>query len=806
MPCFHCHSLGPSWHDELIPIFSLPHSFLVLTVAMPLPLRSVTALLLVLCLLFMLSSGDGRVKRAAAISTTVSPASWVAEEDDFTLTPEQERLLFEDVPIAPFAPTPPAAADAAAALTPIAVDGSHKGTGSDDNDTSANKQQSSSDSLASLPHTPAPAAVHASSSNTPSHHTTSIPDVSSCPDDFGGVSRVLSALFSPTAIRRSGRWSIHTSISQSDYNTLTRLLRNHKLEDALDLVQLGEKFLRSASYHSSGGNTWGSEDEDDSSVDESLTEGPLTFGLVWLQRWARQLERVLHHRLVAPLHLPTTASLLLHGALVLMLPAAVFIALRMATPVVVNVVSPVLQQRHISNAALSSSSNSHKLTPSPSASRSSNTASTALTQQHGASSVAPNGRRAVRPAFSQPSSPESFVSALWIGLLLLLLALFTSGYVHHYHTLHIEQLARNRIIQSNPPPGCYQTNEPASLVSLITTFTTYLTRSQRDDACWRYEASLLQSSWPNPLLVLSSYLSTVLLHPLAHVGEAMGGFTRGFLSHHSVVMQGVMLTFLLLFSLGVVALCMMGGKACMVRWCCGWGGRINSSRPGSSGVMSRSRDDRAARRRRRDEEARNDWQLLDDEQDSDAENWEDEQRRESGSSERRRLVRRLLREHRQRVEDEEQSDKQQLLRLMAAKKEDTEERERQREEDGAANKRTDESSRDERDRQLSAKKAGKQQKAVKFHPEALRAEEEGKMAVKQEQQMAAEREEGVSEQKDESAAAAVLNLPASSSVPVSRSSHTSNYPVCSAAPVKQEDEETLEWSANPIDHVDGARP
>ena len=862
---------------------------------MPRLLRSFAVLLLLLCVLVAFTSGDGktssrsggRVKQSAAATA----AAWRAEDDDFNLTPEQERLLFEEVPTTTTStatPTVPLFAPAETQPLASARGGQHEVANKADNDTtsggSSNLQPPASSAAAAASATTPPPLLSPSASlsrhstaspatTTPNIAATASPtspssatappslEPSSCEDDFGGVVRLLSALFSPTAIRRSGHWSIHTAITQSDYNTLTRLLRANKPQDALDLVQLGERFLRSAAYHATTGSYADSEEDANGSgtTDPPLSDAPLTAGLSWLQRWVRRLERVLHHRLVAPLHLPSSASLLLHGGVILLLPAALFVALKMAAPVVVNAISPAVsprtRQRNLSHAQQlpSSAGLRGNIAASPSAPRPPAASSALITQHAEANAAAPSRRRGVAASRGAQlsASPESFASALWIGLLLLLLTLFTAGYVHHYHTLHIEQLARNRIIQSNPPPGCYQTNDSNSLTALLTSFTIYLTRSQRDDACWRYEASLLQSSWPNPLLVLSSYLSTVLLHPLTHAGEALGGFTRGFLSHHSVVMQGVMLAFLLLFSLGVVALCMVGGKACLMRWCCGWGG--GSGRPKRSGLL-RLREGRAVavRRRQREEDARMDELLLEEDEEEDeeeehehADEMEDgeqeEEWRDSASERKRRLVRRLLREHTQRVEDDEQrrgrpqqQQQQPVMRLQALTKEERrrqdeqqDEKQQQREEEYERKEASRAGADVERKRanqqQHSPQKAGKQ-KAVKFHPQVGRVEEEDSTAVKHEQEQQHEQEheevqravkkEEQAEQKDgvgadsSSAPSAPSSSSSSSSASASssssQSSPTSNYPVCSAR-VKEENDEAMEWSVNPINLAPGSQ-
>ena len=727
-------------------------------VSMP-RLCRVAAVLLLFCVLVAPTLGDnnaraGRAKRPVA--------TW-KDEDDFTLTAEQERLLFEDAPtsfpVFPSSAEPPQQTEEAEVITVVATTDEnltvHKH--STPHSAAAPLPAQHSPTLPSILPTPHPAAALSSPIRA---------DSDSCPDDFGGVSRLLSALVSPSAIRGPGYWSIRASVSDLDYVTLARLLRTHKPQDALDLLTLGERLLTSATYQPAT-DTYQKEEP------SAWREGPLSVGLVWVQYWVAQLERLLHHKLVAPLHLPSTASALLHGALVLLLPTALFVALMVTAPVVINAVSPRTGHRSIRPARPPSSSNGDADVDSNSSLIS-------------ASAAVPSGRRGLNSRSVEPLSSESFASALWVGLLLLLLTLFTAGYVHHYHALHVEQLARNRIIQSNPPPGCYQTNEPASLSSFLTSISTYLTRSQRDDACWRYEASLLQSSWPNPLLVLSSYLSTVLLHPLSHVGEALGGFTHGFLSHHSIVMQGVMLAFLLLFSLGLVALCMLGGKACLLRWCTGCC---------SSGRRSGSREGRAVRGGRRLREGSVRIEELIEGEDGE---WEEEE-----EIERRRLLKRLLKEHRRR------EDEKQLLLLMSGQRqqqkadegdEDDEKVESSRRRDGV------DRNRGEREREGSGKKSP-ERRAVGFRPEAKDdsppiAELDEKSGVKQEhkqQQQQTVKKEQHEQQAGHVAASPSVSSPTSTSLPTSQYS----YPVArpssrgsSDSVVK--DEDALEWSGNPL--------
>ena len=777
-------------------------------------LAVVSRLLLLLSVLVVLTLGD---------TSTVSsnrpgrPAAVAVDEDDFTLTAEQERLLFEDAiipfPLLTTAPStatlPPTATIAAtpsiAAAAATAAQEAETDTPAEFAEASQANSRLSSPALAH--HLPRAASLSSPAATTAAAASFSIASVSdsasTCVDDFGGVSRLLSTLFSPSAIRSPGLWSLHTSISSLQYDTITRLLRNSKPQDALDLITMGEQLLASASYHSvtetaesaaSGGaaSAWAG-------------EGPLSTVLAWLQSWALRLERVLHHELVAPLRLPSSASVLLHGAVVLLLPAAVFVALKLAAPVVMNVLTPRTPQRHLRHSPLPNQPASSVAGNVPTSSSSSalSAISPSPIQRPMAASHADS--RAVGSRSGRMSSPESFASALWIGVLLLLLTLFTAGYVHHYHTLHIEQLARNRILQSNPPPGCYQTNEPASLVSLLTSVTTYLTRSKRDDACWRYEASLLQSSWPNPLLVLSSYLSTVLLHPLTHMGDAMGAFTSAFLGHHSVVMQGVMLAFLLLFSLGVVALCMLGGKACLLRCCTGWG-----RTRGRSGMRD-ARDTRAARRLRQDSVRIE--ELMDDEDE-----WEEEDERD-----RRRLLRGLLKEHRRREQDN------QLLMLVDSKRErgrerryEEEEEEEEEEENvvrGEDEERKEQSLEEDEPALRRGASAARESKLIS----STVAELDEKVRVKhqhqqQQQQQAAVKQEIREQQKSESAAfpsSSSSSSPSTNSNSSPTSSQQYTYPIARPSSHQQhreqqqkamaatddakvKDEEVLQWTGNPL--------
>ena len=616
---------------------------------------AVLRVLLLLCALFgptwadPSKSGLDTVQRVAA------------EQDDFTLTAEQERLLFDDIPTAPFtahsypAPTPAAADTAeatnAAATATASTEENHTASHSHESHFAVTAARAPSPRALSAP----PPAAASDSASRPvsaavSSSASQSASVASCPDDFGGVVRLLSALFSPSAIRHPGRWSVHTEVSQLDYDTMSRLLRTHKPQDALDRIALGEQLLASANYQSADiGDAHNAARRSQAVEAEQWPgEGPLTVALVWLQGWAARLERLLHHKLVAPLHLPSTASVLLLGVVVLLLPATVIVALKLAAPVVVSVLTPSMQRRRLSQAAeaaraapsQAASSAAAAINGAEQPSLSHLFASTALTQT--SASSARVGRSAAGSRNLRTSPSESLGNALWFGSLLLLVTLFTAGLVHHWHTLHVEQLARNRILQSNPPPGCYQSDEPASLTSLFTSLTTYLTRSKRDDACWRYEASLLQSSWPNPGLVLSSYLSTVLFHPLPHLGDAVGGFMDRFLSHFSVVMQGAMLASLLVLSIAVVALCMVSGKACLLRWCTGWGRSARGSR------LWHGRGPTGGRRLR-DNSVRIE-ELIDEQDDEqDDEQWAEEE----DERDRRRLLRRLLSEHRRREEDKQ---------------------------------------------------------------------------------------------------------------------------------------------------------
>ena len=589
------------------------------------------------------SSRDATAKRPTAVQ--------VSYKDDFTLTPEQQRLLFEDSPIslstAGATTAQRAAVEVAVAEKAAVEDRSTAASAATENATADRAASIQTHSPARAPPLPTPSSPATSlspvsssvTSTSASPASSSSPD-GECSDDFGGVTRLLSALFSPSAIRHAGRWSLHTSVSQSDYERVVRLLRGNKAQDALDLVTLGERLLTHSATYRSNSHAWQQSGTDSASEEDATWAGdaPFSGGLVWLQRWVGALERLLHHKLVAPLHLPSTASLLVHGAVVLLLPTLVFVALRVGARAIVRAVTPSTALRRNSPTP-----------PKP--------------DQRLADVNPRSGHHPVDWWSQRVSSSDNFASALWMGVLLLLLTLFVAGYVHHYHTLHIEQLARNRVLQSNPPPGCYQSSDSSSLASLLTAVSTYLTRSKRDDACWRYEVALLQSSWPNPLLVLSSYLASTLLQPMTHVGEAMGGFTAAFLSHHSIVMQGVMLAFLLAFSLGVVALCMVGGKVCLLRWCggCGRSGRVSGRRvrPELLGAV------RGGRRQLRDDKRQ--FRAHSEESDEDQREEEEEEGEKDDEeaveeAERRQRPRRPVKERGRREEER------QLLRLLSSER------------------------------------------------------------------------------------------------------------------------------------------
>ena len=771
----------------------IPPLTLVSATSVSMPRSAAAAVLpplLLLCALLGLTLVDSRLDPQRQKRASMAAVA----EDDFTLTPEQERLLFQDdftsLPL--FSSLAPSSEEAAAAaegadraVTVAPIELTHTLSTSAQLDSTGAAFPSSPSAS-----TPVPTFTPASPSSSARPVSSSAP-ASECVEEFGGVVRLLSALFSPSAIHHPGRWSIHTSVTPPEYASVTRSLRQRAAEDTLDLLALGERLLASASYH----------DTTDTYDTRHRSEGSLTTALMWLQRWVAGLEAVVYHKLVAPLHLPSTAASVLHSVVVLLLPLAIIAALYVAVPVLLSTASARTKQHRSARIPTQAAHNSSPAVGAEAASRSSLSspssaaASTALTQ----SSVAAvrTGRHPLGSRLAQTSTSDSFASALWIGLLLLLLTLFTAGYVHHYHTLHIEQVARNRILQSNPPAGCYQTSEPVSLASLLTHLNTYLTRAKLDDACWRYEASLLQSSWPNPLLVLSSYLSTVLLHPLTHLGDAMGGFTSAFLSHHSIVMQGVVLAFLLLFSLGVVALCMAGGKACVLRWCTA--GRRTSGRGGMRTGRAASRSGR----RWREDGVRTE-ELIEREEDDELEEEEDRERRQ--------LVRRLLHNHKRR---EEEKQRRQLLMLVSSQPERGQAGYERQEEDGI----TDEHKADAED---SSKRVRAREHCPARSAEVQydgggsttqseadnnsRLQQQYRQPLQQQQQQTVKKEER--EWLKEDAVGPSSSSSSSSVVSVSSSTSTPPYlyPVARPSSERQavrgeaavKDEEALCWSGNPL--------
>ena len=359
-----------------------------------------------------------------------------------------------------------------------------------------------------------------------------------CPNDLGGVHRLLSALISPSAISQADDWRLTLHVSPSVHASLSSLLRHRRNEDVQELISLGEQLLHSATFSriSTAGESWATAATRDG-------QGPIGSFLDGVQQRAGEVVGAVHDGLFAPIGVssdPAHTGLWLQALLLL------------CSAIIGSMLSSCFRS-----------------SPSPS------TSSPPLHPSHGVPSLAASSAVSAPLSSSAQSRKErgralvnreaaSFASSLWVGLLLLLLVLFVAGYVHHYHALFIEQRARNRVLQSTPPPGCLDPSPP-SLYTLLTSLSSTLTRARADDACWRWEASLHQSSYPNPLLVLSSFLSLTLLSPLAHAGDALGSFTRHFLAHHGVLMQVGMMAFLLLFLLGCVALCMLLGKACIMR-------------------------------------------------------------------------------------------------------------------------------------------------------------------------------------------------------------------------------------------------
>ena len=402
--------------------------------------------------------------------------------DDFDLTAEQARLLFEEDSPPPALPTPSSL---------------------------SSQLPSSQGDSPSLPSPPLPNVT----SDRPSAPVSPLSHPS-CPDDFGGVVRLLSALFSPASISHSGDWRVSLHISASDHALVTRVLRQKREEDVLDLITTGERFLHTATYTLSA-PLWSGDAE----------SSALAWILDAIQCKAVAAVEALHSTFLAPAGLSSSIA-----------QSGVWLQLMV---VGVSVIVGAILSSHLRPAGVSHPASVRPL----------------------AVAVPPPAQRR---RLNGASRPPSMASSLWTGLLLLTLTLFIAGYVHHYHTLYIQQRARNRVLESHPPPGCFDSSPP-SFYSFMASIPQYLTRASKDDACEKWLSALDGSSYPNPLVVLSSFLSVTILSPLPLVGDALGGFTRHFLEHHSVVMQAVMMGFLLLFLLGCVGLCMLLGQMCVVR-------------------------------------------------------------------------------------------------------------------------------------------------------------------------------------------------------------------------------------------------
>ena len=339
----------------------------------------------------------------------------------------------------------------------------------------------------------------------------------------------MSALVSPMS--RSGDWQVSLHLSPSDLSSLSRILRRRKPEDVLDLIQHGERLLHSASFHPTPSHDlWRAHSEG----------GTLAWVLDGLQAQATAAVDACHDRVFAPAGLSASPA---HSAL--------WLQLLLAAACV--------------GAGWQASA---YLRPSPAPPTAAGAPAPARGAPLAVAAPAVGRRRAAVQA-----RPQSMGAALWTGVLLFVLVLFVGGYVHHYHALYVDQRAHNRVLQANPPHGCFDAQGPPSLSSSLLSALQYFTKAAHDDACARWLAALDRSSYPNPLVVLSSFLSVTVLSPLPHAGEALGSFTRHFLANFSVLTQAAMMVFLLALLLGCVALCMLLGQQCVVRLGSGAGRR-----------------------------------------------------------------------------------------------------------------------------------------------------------------------------------------------------------------------------------------
>ena len=412
---------------------------------------------------------------------------------------------------------------------------------------------------------PAPATRNPSSSSSPVAPLPFSP--TPFPDDFNGVLRLMSLLFSPTSISHPGDWQLSLHLPPTHHAQLTRILKRRSPADTLDLISLGEQLIRDATFQPTPATRdfWTAQGEGVGST--------LAWVLDGVQGRATQVVEASHERLFAPAGLSASPS---HSALwlQLLLVACSAIAGWLASTYL----------RPSSTPASASVAAGGSVPQSPATRR--------------AAAVVGEGSGGRRQSKVVQARPQSLAAALWTGLLLVLVVLFIGGYVHHYHTLYIQQRAKNRVLQAHPPHNCFDSSPPSLMSAAITAFH-YITKSANNDACAQWLAALDQSSYPNPLVVFASYLGVTVLAPVPHVGTALGAFVQQFLNHFGVLTQAAMMVFLLLLLLGCVALCMLLGQQCVVRMGMGSGRRGRRERVRAGELMDEESDDEDDRRRGR---------------------------------------------------------------------------------------------------------------------------------------------------------------------------------------------------------------
>lgn len=113
-------------------------------------------------------------------------------------------------------------------------------------------------------------------------------------------------------------------------------------------------------------------------------------------------------------------------------------------------------------------------------------------------------------------------------LLQLASVVLLAGYAHHFWDSYHERCAR-LMRDSFPPPGCF--GEEATLWSLLHD---HLTLSRSHDRCAAWNADQHKTCFPNPAVVLTSFLSTLFVPVLASAGEGSGKFTSALANEISV--------------------------------------------------------------------------------------------------------------------------------------------------------------------------------------------------------------------------------------------------------------------------------